>query len=242
MQPFVISVIGAGGKTTALRTLARALSDHRVLLTTTTHIYPIAPPESRILLTAPSENALLEALIPSGIVCAGSAATEDKLGALPSALLAQAIRAADVTLCEADGAHLLPLKLHRPDEPVLPADTSLCLIVAGLSALGRPVCETVHRYARNPDWARTPRQAVGIEQVLYCVREAVSATGLPSERLRVLLNQADTPALREQALSIAHFLTDEGLDCRVGSLQDAPSFLSEWLLPASIVIPQSKQT
>ena len=33
-QHTIISIIGAGGKTTALLTLARALSDHRVLLTT----------------------------------------------------------------------------------------------------------------------------------------------------------------------------------------------------------------
>ena len=46
-QHTIISIIGAGGKTTALLTLAQALSDRRVLLTTSTHIYPVAPPDSR---------------------------------------------------------------------------------------------------------------------------------------------------------------------------------------------------
>ena len=38
----ILAVIGAGGKTTALRALARLLSGRRVLLTTTTHIQPLS--------------------------------------------------------------------------------------------------------------------------------------------------------------------------------------------------------
>ena len=59
-QHTIISVIGAGGKTTALLTLAQALSDRRVLLTTSTHIYPVAPPDSRALLIAPEADELLD--------------------------------------------------------------------------------------------------------------------------------------------------------------------------------------
>ena len=38
-----IAVMGAGGKTTAVRSLAHRLSGFSVLWTTTTHIYPAAP-------------------------------------------------------------------------------------------------------------------------------------------------------------------------------------------------------
>ena len=57
-----IAIIGAGGKTTAMMTLARALESQRVLVTTTTHIYPVLPPESRELLVNPTSEELRRAL------------------------------------------------------------------------------------------------------------------------------------------------------------------------------------
>ena len=135
-----------------------------------------------------------------------------------------------MTLCEADGAHRLPLKLHRANEPVAPLESDLCLIVAGLSAWGQPVCEAVHRYDRNLDWARDPERRVGADEVLYCVREAAAACRLPREKVRVWLNQADTPALYAQAAPLARILSAEGLDCRVGSLRYEPAALIDWVL------------
>ena len=229
-QHTIISVIGAGGKTTALLALAQALSGRRVLLTTSTHIYPVAPPDSRALLIAPEADELLDALASPGIVCAGKAATDGKLGALAPDLFRHAVRAADITLCEADGAHHLPLKLHRADEPVVPLESDLCLIIAGLSAWGQPVCEAVHRYDRHPDWAHAPQRRVGADKILYCVREAAAACRLPRQRMRVWLNQADTPALYAQAAPLARILSAEGLDCRVGSLRYEPAALTDWML------------
>ena len=230
MEHPIISIIGAGGKTTALLTLAQAFSSRRVLLTTSTHIYPVAPPDSRALLIDPEADELLVALSVPGVVCAGASASAGKLGALAPDLFRQAVRAADVTLCEADGAHRLPLKLHRADEPVMPLDSSLCLIVAGLSAWGQPVCETVHRYDRNPDWAHDPQRRVGADELLHCVRETTAACRLPREKVRVWLNQADTPALYAQAAPLARILSAEGLDCRVGSLLFEPAALIDWML------------
>ena len=225
----ILAVIGAGGKTTALRALARSLSGRRVLLTTTTHIQPIAPPETHALLIDPDEAALQDALAAPGAVCAGSAAG-GKLGALAPGLFRAAAQAAEVTLCEADGAHHRPLKLHRPDEPVVPPGTARCLIVAGLSAWGRPVSEAVHRYDRRPDWAHDPQRPVGAAEVLYCVREAARASGLPQDRLRVWLNQADTAALQAQAAPVARILSAEGLDCRAGSLRSEANGFARWFL------------
>lgn len=227
---YIIPIIGAGGKTTALGCLAQALADRRVLLTTTTHIYPIAPPWSHALLIDPDEQVLSQALASPGIVCAGTSTADGKLGALAPDLFQLAAQQAEIILCEADGAHGLPLKLHRPDEPVVPSGSALCLIVAGLSAWGRPVCESVHRYGRNPSWARSPRQLVNADEILYCVRETAASCRLPREQLRVWLNQADTLALRAYAAPLAHRLIAEGLDCRAGSLRRTPQSLTRWCL------------
>lgn len=230
MEHPIISIIGAGGKTTALLTLAQAFSSRRVLLTTSTHIYPVAPPGSRALLIDPEADELLVALSVPGVVCAGASASAGKLGALAPDLFRQAVRAADITLCEADGAHHLPLKLHRVDEPVVPLESDLCLIIAGLSAWGQPVCEAVHRYDRHPDWAHAPQRRVGADKILYCVREAAAACRLPRKKVRVWLNQADTPALYAQAAPLARILSAEGLDCRAGSLLYEPAALIDWML------------
>ena len=173
MQPKCIAIIGAGGKTTALRTLAHAFAAQRVLVTTSTHIFPLTPPDCRISLIDPTPDTLLAQLRLSGAVCAGQQANDGKLCALPPELLAQAAHTADIVLCEADGAHHLPLKLHRTDEPVLPPQTDLCLIVAGLSALGRPVHEAVSAMGSEPQSdCRHRRTAVLRARNSHCLRPA----------------------------------------------------------------------
>lgn len=230
MAPRLIAAVGSGGKTTSLCQLAAAASHQPVLLTTTTHI-GCPPPLDCQLLRDPSAAALCQALAQPGVVCAGTSCGEGKLSSLPQPVLDAGRQAAGLTLCEADGSRQLPLKLHRPDEPVLPPDTGLCLVVAGLSALGQTVAQAVHRYTLCPAWERNPGQVVGVEEFLYCLRETVRACALPRESIRVLLNQADALADPSPAAAIQASLEREGLSCRTASLQHQPQLLASWLLP-----------
>ena len=224
-----IAVIGAGGKTTAVRQLAQSKKDSRVLLTTTTHMQAIHPPESRVFLDDPAPQQLLCALEQPGIVSAGVLIGADKISSPEPTLLQQAAAAADYTFCEADGARCCSLKLHRSYEPVVPAWADGCLIVAGLTALGRPVCEAVHRYALNPVWEKEPNHPVGTEDVLYCLREAAAAVAPLGVPVYIFLNQADAvPARPVQILLDA--LTEEGFFARAGSLQQDKTLLARWLL------------
>lgn len=254
----VIAVIGSGGKTTALKRLAREGSDRglSVLYTTTTHIFPLNPPESRELLTDPDWASLKQSLKKPGTVCAGKSAGDGKLAALDKKLLQAACRSADLTVCEADGSRRLPLKLHREDEPVLPGETSLCLIVAGLSALGRPVCDCVHRYELHPDWKRNPHQIVGASELVLCIKDAFraaerafsslqegfseSSPDFPPFPVKILFNQTDLLCSRKssgesevfllrEASAAARLLSDQGLDCRMGSLLSGSFPLWEWI-------------
>lgn len=224
-----IAVVGAGGKTTAVRSLAHRLCGFSVLWTTTTHIYPAAPEDCRLRLAAPTAEELTAALAAPGVVCAGVPAGK-KWTALPPAVFAAACGAADYIVCEADGAHRLPLKLHRPDEPVLPAETTHALIVVGLSALGRPVAEVVHRYALRPAWAASPETPVGVAELCYCAEEAAARCSLPQKKIRLLFNQADDEIHMAAGRQAAAALSRQGFCCRVGALQKDDAFLAPWVL------------
>lgn len=226
-----IAIIGAGGKTTAMMTLARALESQRVLVTTTTHIYPVFPPDSRELLVNTTSEELRRALSKPGIVCAGTWAGEGKLSGLPPEQLSQAAAWADWILCEADGAKFLPLKLHRQAEPVIPPETEVCLMVLGLSAVDQPVSKVVHRYELCPGWEQNPGTIVKEMVLCRCAWEGIRAGGLPLHQYRVLLNQAETPRQKEIGNLAAEMLRQEGLDCRVGSLRENPNPILTWLLP-----------
>lgn len=219
MAQEVIAVIGAGGKTTALGLLARQSGKRSVLITTTTHIYPVAGS-----LIDPTEEELAAAF--PGILWAGSSAKEGKLGILPQNVLEAGIHGADLVVYEGDGARCQPLKLHKSHEPVILSQTTHCLIVAGLSALGRPVEEVVHRY----DLRWTPERTVGPEELAYCVQETAESSGLPREKIRVFLNQADVLEDLALAQRAAQILGSQGLTTKIGSLQKNASCLYDWVI------------
>lgn len=221
-----IAIIGSGGKTTAMLTLAKACPSQRVLVTTTTHIYPMT--ESRELLVNPEPEQLKAALYRPGIVCAGMAGKEGKLSGLPEDLFSLGRSWADITLCEADGSRQHPLKLHKEGEPVIPARCDLCLIVLGLSALEQPISQAVHRWQLCPAW--TEETPVSAEVLLFCAREALQSSGLPPKSCLVLLNQAEGPSQLAAAWEVARTLEAEGLSCRIGSLKEDASFLAPWVL------------
>lgn len=210
-----VAVIGAGGKTTTLGLLAQAHRTKRVLLTTTTHIRPFSPEICQRLLCDPTPQALEEALSLPGVTCAGAQEGSHKLSALSPELMELAREKAQLVVYEADGARMLPLKLHRSFEPVILPHTDLCIVVAGLSALGHAVQDCVHCYHLHPHWAQHPHLPVDEEVVLHCIQDAMQAGGLPMEKYHVLLNQVDTPQQVQAALRLQNILTAQGVPCTI---------------------------
>ena len=139
----VIALIGGGGKTTLMYTLAEELR-HRgtVVVTTSTHIQR---PEQYPVLTAADDVAA--ALAEHGAVCVASESPEGKLCA--PALSFEALAAlADFVLVEADGSKRLPLKAHAPHEPVIPVNARRIIYVVGADGFGRPIRQVCHRPER----------------------------------------------------------------------------------------------
>lgn len=138
----ITALIGSGGKTSLQNRLAAELRERgRVILCTTTHIMP--PPGMRTLQRA-SVDEVSRALETDGAVCVGELGDDGRLHP-PLLAIEELAPLADYLVIEADGSKRLPLKAHESFEPVIPADTARTVCVVGLTGLGRPIAEAVHR-------------------------------------------------------------------------------------------------
>lgn len=193
----IIVVIGSGGKTSTVINIAKQNKDKNVFVTTTTHIYPILPPLSREVLIDPDSDELKSAVKKGGIVCAGKSCKEGKITKLDDNVLYDTISLAELTVIEADGSRQMPLKLHNSFEPVMPKKYDLCIVTVGLSALGKEVSQAVHRYELNPKWKRNPHHKVGIDDIIYCIEDCISASKAEKDKILVLINQGDNTELKK---------------------------------------------
>jgi probable selenium-dependent hydroxylase accessory protein YqeC len=148
----VISLVGAGGKTTLMFALARELRDEKgaVVTTTTTKIFPPLPSDLTHLLISSDQDKIMDFILRNGttlghitLASGKSEATGKLLGIKPE--LAAKLIDLEQVLCvivEADGAAHRPLKAPDPaHEPVIPSSTSLVIPVIGIEALGRALTE-----------------------------------------------------------------------------------------------------
>ena len=141
----ITALIGGGGKTTLMYTMAEELRRRgTVLVTTSTHIQ--RPEQYPTLLTADAA-AVAAALAEHGTVCVASESPEGKLCA-PALSFDTLAALADFVLVEADGSKRLPLKAHAPHEPVIPPNARRTVYVVGVGGFGHPIREVCHRPER----------------------------------------------------------------------------------------------
>lgn len=233
----VLSLAGAGGKTSLMYALARALlaEGRRVLTTTTTRIDPPGTDESPALLVLEErpegEQAIGPLLAEHGHVTVALRRNPDgKLAGLPCALVdaLAAAGAADVIIVEADGSAGRPLKAAREGEPVWAPSSTHCVLVVGADALGAPLDEAhVFRSALAAEIAGLALGAPVTDEA--AVRLLVGPRGLarlapPSSRLLVFVNKVESPAQEARALGLARALLSAGVPrlarVVVGSLRE----------------------
>lgn len=205
-----VTLVGAGGKTTLAHALAAEAADAgaRVLLLTTTKMN-LEPG----LVTDPGEA--LRALAPGRVVVGGVPVSETKFGPFAAADVERLRAAADLVVVEGDGSRRLPFKVPAAYEPVVPAWTDLLLVVAGLTALGRPLGEVCCRaeaaaaLLSDPDAAARPLDpptAASLLRAGYLDNPALTAW---AGRRVVVLNQADDPRLGRRGCALAALLPGE---------------------------------
>ena len=236
----LISIVGGGGKTTLLFALAReALSaGARPVILTSTHL--AEPCEEDVVLIDDREGGVKEAMetarAAGKIPLVGQRGANRRRVTSPGPIaFDEAVSESDRAYVEADGAAHHPVKYPEIWDPVNPKGTDKVILVAGLTALGKPLPEVCYRAelaARRmaEDAAegylpeafglvrdvKDPLTEVILDEKLLAL---ILAAGYRRFRPTVLLNQADTPELETRGELVREFLAELGMkDVVVGSL------------------------
>lgn len=227
--PLVLSLVGAGGKTSLIRRLAREgkRRGKRVLVTTTTHMY-------RPRQYGKTVEEVRQLLTDAGEAWLGLDASEEKITYPGDGIYRSCCSLAELILVEADGSRRLPVKVPASHEPVIPDNTSLILSVSGMSAIGKPgkdVCfrlseaETI--YKRNGGYddfekmCLTPGNLCLLmrEGYLRPLKERFSCPVIP------VFHQADTPEQMALGESMMINMFEKDLDAGgLFSTSDFPVF------------------
>lgn len=189
----IITVVGAGGKTTVAKTLGNALSrmGKRALFTTTTQIRRPAD--------IPVTVGGIETISPA--IGLSSAAKEQTAAGKLKGFSGEEIDVLaqkdlfDFIIVEADGAKGRPLKAPEAWEPVYPAATFLAIGIIGLDCLGQPLSDrVVHRSARFAKiTGANPGETLTLRHLLALVRhpDGLFRYAPPGAKKVLLLNKAD---------------------------------------------------
>jgi probable selenium-dependent hydroxylase accessory protein YqeC len=154
----LITIVGAGGKTTAMYTLASELAQRgkRVITTTTTQIFFPKSGDTDTLIVSADTPILLQKVRAAWqhqhrITVAGTVLRTGKLAGLqseqPYELLMKS--GADAVIVEADGARHRMIKAPAEHEPVIPLQTNVALLMLSAEAINQPLsAEIAHRPER----------------------------------------------------------------------------------------------
>lgn len=200
------SVIGGGGKTTLLRSLADELvaEGKTVILATTTHFLPFSGIDTVV---SADEFEVARQLKAQRVICVGTPAHEARnAGKLaPSRIAPHDLASlADFVLVEADGSRHMPVKAHSNREPVIPDGSNLTITVIGASAFGKPVAQTVHRAEIFCENSGCEQNDVVTPELLARHLAAETRRGAIDPNL-IIVNQVEDPEMVEAA----HALYDE---------------------------------
>lgn len=213
----VVSFVGAGGKTAAIRRLVQELApDTPVIVTTSTKLAQDQADLAKVHLECLDELELdrlgpLLAKERSVLITGLRDEAEGKLAGPKPPLLAGAQRLAAeqgaVLLVEADGARGRSLKAPADHEPVIPEWTTAVVPTVGLDVIGRSLAEEhVHRPKLVADiLGASQGDILSASDVAAVVTSPDGGLrGIPSgAEVRVLLNKAEGADLMDEGRKVA---------------------------------------
>lgn len=188
----VISLTGAGGKTSVMYRLAdeAASAGKKVIVTTSTHIFC---PEDRQVKLAQRADEVRDTKWASSVLVVGRSCGQEKLMGLPEEEIPGLAQYADILLVEADGAKRLPLKIPGLREPVIIPGTDLVIGCAGLDSIGQSFKEACFRCELAVELCGKQMHDLIEKQDLSLIltSEAGTYKGATGLEYRIVLNKAD---------------------------------------------------
>ena len=257
----VVSLVGAGGKTSLMFRLARELAGtgKTVLTTTTTKILKPEVDQSAYLILSGSVSEIIRnarSLLKKSLHLTAASDGKDtrKLVGYGPEIIDELAHAGLFRwiLVEADGASRMPLKAPADHEPVIPASTGWLIGVVGLDAVGKPLkTPFVFRPERYADVTGVPLGGTVSEASVATVLAADDRgimKGGPSDAVRlVFLNKADDSRRIRAGRKIAELLgrKDKGRLKRVvmGTALGKIPVAAVWdlngeAIPGAVTLPQ----
>lgn len=216
--PALVSLVGGGGKTTAMYRLLRELTGAGVdaVAATTTRIAPPNPGDGAELVCGSSWEEMRSALRhrPRGRapVLGVRALASGKVEGISPVWCGRLLREglASALIVEADGAARLPLKAPEAWEPVVPGETTHFVAVVGLSCAGQPLAK---EFVFRPERIASAAGAVPGEPLTpdTVARVLASPEGLlkalpKAARAVAILNQADLPGALDFGRAVIELL------------------------------------
>lgn len=190
----ILSVVGAGGKTTTIAALAGEYRKRHVpvLVTTTTHM---KIEEAPWFVLEPSMEKVRKVLDLEGMAWVGIPDKDGKMKAPSGQFLEHLIQLGVPVLIEADGSKRLPLKAPAAYEPVLLKETTHVLSLYGLDAVGKTIEEVCFRpTAAAGLLGKSLTEKVSPGDILDLALDAKGGKKgiLPTMKYILILNKADT--------------------------------------------------
>lgn len=163
----IITIVGAGGKTSLMYSASSLLRKHyKVLITTTTHIYvPDNNLYDKIIMLTHFENKNYHSILQNnknGVYVIGShIVNNSKIKGLTFDMLDKITPYFDIVIIEGDGSKEKSLKGWNDSEPVIYSKTTKTIGVVDISSIGIDINEeNIHRVGKflsiiNDDLAKT---------------------------------------------------------------------------------------
>jgi probable selenium-dependent hydroxylase accessory protein YqeC len=212
----IISLVGGGGKTTLMFALGRDLSRRRrgIVLTTTTKIWDPEPADEFAGLFSPRLEKVKEWIKENldryrYLLVAQEKLDGGKLQGVPPHWVPElfSIPGVSCIVIEADGAAGRPLKAPREGEPVLPAETTLLIPMAGIDVLGKPLQENYVFRSRIAAEILKEKEGAEVKEAMVARLLAATLNNRPrGARVVPFLNKVDLPGGMEKGRSLARTL------------------------------------
>jgi probable selenium-dependent hydroxylase accessory protein YqeC len=212
----MISLVGAGGKTTLMFRLARELflEGKKVVTTTTTKILEPASGETAFLYLHRDEDRLKEFILQRlnqyhHVTIARERLESGKLEGVSSNLANDLWRSCeiDTIIIEADGAAGRSIKAPREKEPVIPSNTTLVVALLGVDGVGMELnAENVFQPERVSKMTGIPLGEKITEKamaILMTHPEGICKGTPSSSKVIAFLNKVDIPDGRVKGKGVA---------------------------------------